>query len=261
MSSCTRARGGCTSAPSTVFPNGVTHDMRYSAPFPHLRRPRRRAAASGTSTATRSSTYVMGHGALLLGHNYPADRGRGRARNWRRARTTARRTSWRSAGASWCSGSCLRSERVRFTSSGTEATMMALRLARAFTGREKMLRLREHFHGWNDSVDGAAGGGGDAAALAGPAARHPRRVDRDPAERRRRAASRRCASDGDEIAAMILEPTGAHWGTEPIGHRLRAPRARADARARRRADLRRGDHGLPRVARAARRRRTASRRT
>ena len=32
--------------------------------------------------------------------------------------------------------------------------MMALRLARAHTGRDKVLRLREHFHGWNDSVTG-----------------------------------------------------------------------------------------------------------
>ena len=36
---------------------------------------------------------------------------------------------------------------VRFTSSGTEATMMALRLARAFTGRERVVKLAEHFHG------------------------------------------------------------------------------------------------------------------
>src|SRR3546814_17599245 len=37
-------------------------------------------------------------------------------------------------------------ERVRFTSSGTEATPMALRLARAFTGRRPLIRLRTHFH-------------------------------------------------------------------------------------------------------------------
>ena len=46
-------------------------------------------------------------------------------------------------------------ERVRFTSSGTEATMMALRLARAYTGRDRVVTLVEHFHGWHDIVVGA----------------------------------------------------------------------------------------------------------
>src|SRR5438046_2930786 len=41
-------------------------------------------------------------------------------------------------------------EVVRFTSSGTEATMMAMRLARAFTGRTRILKFRGHFHGWHD---------------------------------------------------------------------------------------------------------------
>src|SRR5205814_7198864 len=41
-------------------------------------------------------------------------------------------------------------ERVRFTMSGTEATMLALRDARAFTGREKVVRFAGHFHGWHD---------------------------------------------------------------------------------------------------------------
>src|SRR3546814_9918431 len=43
-------------------------------------------------------------------------------------------------------------ERVRFTSSGTEATLMALRLARDFTGKPRILRFRTHFHGWHDHM-------------------------------------------------------------------------------------------------------------
>ena len=41
---------------------------------------------------------------------------------------------------------------IRFTNSGTEATLMALRVARAATGRSKLLRLRGHFHGWHDHM-------------------------------------------------------------------------------------------------------------
>src|ERR1700716_1739925 len=41
-------------------------------------------------------------------------------------------------------------EAVRFTNSGSEATMLALRLARAHTGRTKFLKFEGHYHGWYD---------------------------------------------------------------------------------------------------------------
>src|SRR6478672_12496891 len=43
-------------------------------------------------------------------------------------------------------------ERVRFTSSGTEATLLALRVARGFTGRDRVVKLAGHFHGWHDDA-------------------------------------------------------------------------------------------------------------
>src|SRR5207344_3371383 len=47
-------------------------------------------------------------------------------------------------------------ERVRFTASGTEASHMAIRLARAFTGKDKIVRFVGHFHGWHDAVAAGA---------------------------------------------------------------------------------------------------------
>ena len=58
-------------------------------------------------------------------------------------------------------------ERVRFVSSGTEATMSALRLARGVTGRRKILKFEGCYHG---HADGAAGGG----RIGRGHARHPR---------------------------------------------------------------------------------------
>lgn len=43
-------------------------------------------------------------------------------------------------------------ERVRFTGSGTEATMHTIRLARAFTGKPKLIKIEGHFHGYHDQV-------------------------------------------------------------------------------------------------------------
>jgi glutamate-1-semialdehyde 2,1-aminomutase len=48
-------------------------------------------------------------------------------------------------------------ERVRFTGSGTEATMHCIRLARAFTGRTKLLKFEGNFHGYHDQVMYAIG--------------------------------------------------------------------------------------------------------
>ena len=45
---------------------------------------------------------------------------------------------------------------MRFVSSGTEATLMAVRLARLFTGRRRVLKLAGHFHGWHDFLVPAA---------------------------------------------------------------------------------------------------------
>lgn len=43
-------------------------------------------------------------------------------------------------------------DRVSFSGSGTEAVMLALRLAREYTGRQKVIRFHGHFHGWSDSI-------------------------------------------------------------------------------------------------------------
>jgi glutamate-1-semialdehyde 2,1-aminomutase len=43
-------------------------------------------------------------------------------------------------------------EVVRFATSGTEAVLMAMRLARAFTGRNKILKFEGHYHGWSDQA-------------------------------------------------------------------------------------------------------------
>jgi len=54
-------------------------------------------------------------------------------------------------------------ERVRFTSSGTEATMFAIRVARAFTGRQLVARFERHYHGTHDTA--MAGSPGVPAAV------------------------------------------------------------------------------------------------
>jgi glutamate-1-semialdehyde 2,1-aminomutase len=105
-------------------------------------------------------------------------------------------------------------ERVRFTGSGTEATLMALRLSRLYTGRPKFLKFHGHFHGWHDYVAVSADYPYDAPGVPGvpdDVARHCVAVPPNDLNRVEDALK---ADAG--IGAVILEPTGGHWGTVPI---------------------------------------------
>jgi glutamate-1-semialdehyde 2,1-aminomutase len=96
------------------------------------------------------------HGATLLGHGDP------------RVRQAVERALDRGAACSYENEThtelahalcevipCM--ERVRFTGSGTEATMHCLRLARAYTGRQRLLKFEGNFHGYHDQVMFAIG--------------------------------------------------------------------------------------------------------
>ena len=105
-------------------------------------------------------------------------------------------------------------ERVRFTSSGTEANLMALRLARAFTGKTKLVRLVGHFHGWQDH--GAFGvddhfDGSATPGLLREIAHNVLLARSDEPE-----TTRALLESRDDIAAVVLEPTGGSFGVVPI---------------------------------------------
>jgi glutamate-1-semialdehyde 2,1-aminomutase len=105
-------------------------------------------------------------------------------------------------------------EMVRLVSSGTEATMSAIRLARGFTGREMLVKFAGNYHGHVDSLLVAAGS--SAATLGAPnspgvtagASRDTLVCQyNDPAE-----LEEAFAAHGDHIAAVILEPVVGNMG-------------------------------------------------
>ena len=105
-------------------------------------------------------------------------------------------------------------EKVRMVNSGTEATMSAIRLARGYTGREKIIKFEGCYHGHVDSLLVAAGSG--ALTLGQPDSAG---VPADLAAltitlpfNRPEAIEEVFASEGDEIAAIILEPVPANAG-------------------------------------------------
>lgn len=105
-------------------------------------------------------------------------------------------------------------EKVRMTNSGTEATMSAIRLARGFTKRDKIIKFDGCYHGHSDSLLVAAGSGaltqGEPDSAGVPKSFAAETIvlpfnDRHAVEE----AFRAC---GDQIAALILEPYPANAG-------------------------------------------------
>jgi len=106
---------------------------------------------------------------------------------------------------------------VRLMSSGTEATMTALRLARGYTGRRKIIKFDGCYHGHADYLLVAAGsglltGGISSSAGVSPTAAAEVLV---PAYNDLAAVNELVRTQGDDIAAIIVEPIAANMGLVP----------------------------------------------
>ncbi len=134
----------------SLFPNGVTHDGRYLEPFPVYVE---RAAGSKKFDVDGNEIvdFWMGHGSLLLGHSHPAVV-EAVQRQARRATHPGACHELELQWGEWVRKLVPSAEMLRFTSSGTEATLMALRVARIVTGRTKVVKFIGHFHGWHDQL-------------------------------------------------------------------------------------------------------------
>jgi glutamate-1-semialdehyde 2,1-aminomutase len=251
-----------------LFPNGVTHDLRYLEPFP-VYIDRAKGSRKWDIDGHEFIDYWSGHGALLLGHCHPD------------VVAAVQKQVERATHAGGCHeyeiewGRLVKqlvpsAERLRFTASGTETTLMALRLSRMFTGRPKVLKFAGHFHGWHDFVAAAADppyfaeGSRQSAVGSKQSAVGSKQSavgSKQSAEASAGADFRLPTADcrlltvqvpgvhadvmgntvvippndvglleetlaGDlQVGAVILEPTGGHWGAVPIrGEFLRALR-------------------------------------
>jgi len=192
------------------LPAGVTHEIRRVDPFP-LAVARAEGSRKWDVDGHELICYVLGHGSLLLGH--------GDAEVIEAVRQQAGRflhpgasheleCEWAEAVISLVPSA----EQVRFTSSGTEAALLALRLARAATGRPRIVKLAGHFHGWSDQV----AFGADPPFIGPDTAGLPPGLSDDVAVVPANIAAVRSALAQQDIAAMILEPSGAGWGRVPL---------------------------------------------
>ena len=192
------------------LPSGLTHDARHLDPHP-IYVERAQGSRKWDVDGHEYVDYMGGHGALLLGHNHPE------------VSEVAKRQLDIGTHFGACHELEIRwaelikelvpsAEKVRFTSSGTEATLLALRMSRGSSGKTKVIRYASHFHGWHDHFSAAYVNRFDGSAPIGVLDSIANDVivvapnDLD---------TTRAAIEGGDIAAVILEPTGGSWGHVP----------------------------------------------
>jgi glutamate-1-semialdehyde 2,1-aminomutase len=187
------------------LPGGSTRTTVFTPPYPPY-------VASGEGLVIRDvdgNTYrdfLGNYTSLILGHAHPAVVAAVEAQV-RRGSAFAAPTETEIELAEELRRRVPSIERVRFTSSGTEATMFAIRAARAFTGRTLVAKFERSYHGTHDAV--MAGTTGVPDAMSGLIVELPW-GDADAIERILRGRER-------ELAAIIIEPVQGAGGVRAAG--------------------------------------------
>ena len=194
-----------------VFPSGVTHDNRYLQPFP-IYCDRAEGAYKWDVDGHRYVDYLVGHGALLLGHSHP-DVVKAVVEQMPKGTHYGAGTELEVRWGQLVQRLVPSAERVKFVASGTEATHLAVRLARSFTGRDAVVKFEGHFHGWHDYMTAAVEPPYDVPTSSGV----PRDVLATMRVVQPDVAQVEQALDTGDVAAVIVEPTGASWGSIPLG--------------------------------------------
>ncbi len=195
-----------------VIAGGVTHDKRHHRPFP-VYAARATGCRKWDVQGRELIDYWTGHGSLLLGHSHPAiveAVQKQVALGTHLGACHELEVEWAERVVRMVPSA----ERVRFTSSGTEATLLAIRLARAFSGKQVIVRFAGHFHGWHDhAIPGWRPPYGDSPGdgILSDVTENMRVCPPNDAD-----AVDAALAKGD-VAAVIIEPTGASFCAVPTG--------------------------------------------
>jgi glutamate-1-semialdehyde 2,1-aminomutase len=209
----------------TLMPGGVSSPVRAIKPYPFYTE---RAQGSHLQTVDGNDLIdcCMAYGPLILGHAHPAIRkaiGEQLERGWLYGTPIPLEPAYAKVITRDHPGMVM----VRFVSSGSEATMAAIRLARGFTGKKDIVKIEGGFHGAHDAVLVKAGSGAttmgvpDSAGVLADLVAHTRQVPYNDAE-----ALESLLSAHHDVAALIIEPVLGNIGPVlPLDNYLREIRS------------------------------------
>ena len=133
-----------------LFPGGVTHDGRRLDPF-RVYMDRGLGCRKWDVDGNEYIDYRTGHGSMILGQANPAVV-KAVQEQMEKGTHLSASTELEMRWGSLVKQLVPCAEKLRFQSSGTEAIMMGMRMARAFTGKQKIMKFDGAFHGWSDGA-------------------------------------------------------------------------------------------------------------
>ncbi len=201
-----------------VIPGGVNSPVRAFGSIGGT--PRMIRSADGTHMMDEDGNvyldFVGSWGPMVLGHNHPEVR-EAVIRACEDGLSFGAATKREVEMAELICGSIPNIDMVRMVNSGTEAVMSAIRTARGFTGRDKIVKFMGCYHGHSDALLVQAGSGVMTAGIPDSAG-VPRGCTADTLSAVYNDISsveRLFETFPDEIAAVIVEPVGANMGVVP----------------------------------------------
>jgi glutamate-1-semialdehyde 2,1-aminomutase len=195
----------------TLMPGGVSSPVRAIKPYPFYTE-QAQGAHLKTVDGDDLIDCCLAYGPMILGHAHPAVR-KAIAEQLERGWLYGTPSPLEPAYARMITGDHPGMTMIRFVSSGSEATMAAIRLARGFTGKQDIVKIEGGFHGAHDAVLVKAGSGAttmgvpDSAGIPADVVAHTRQAPYNDPE-----ALESLLSKNKDIAAFILEPVLGNIG-------------------------------------------------
>jgi glutamate-1-semialdehyde 2,1-aminomutase len=197
-----------------MLPGGVSSPVRAIKPYPFYT-----ARAQGSNLVTVDGQQLTdcccAYGPLILGHAHPAIK-KAIAEQLNHGWLYGTPVPAEPEFARLITGDHPGMDMVRFVSSGSEATMAAIRLARGFSKKKDIVKVEGGFHGAHDGVLVQAGSGAttlgipDSAGVLADVVAHTRQVPYNDTE-----ALESLLAENEDIAAMIIEPVLGNIGLVP----------------------------------------------
>ena len=186
---------------------GSGHESRPQKPFPIFVE-NAKGSIKFDVDGNRIIDYQMGFGSLILGHSHPAVMEKV-AKRLEQGTHLGALSELELIWGSKVKNLIPSAELVRFTASGSESTLLAMRLARAFTGKKKIIKFKQHYHGWHDYAVPESGLNTDFGV---PEETTGTITVLEPEIK----ILSKYLEDNTDVAGVIFEATGAHWGQLPL---------------------------------------------
>ena len=201
-----------------LMPGGVSSPVRAIRPYPFYVK-RAEGPYLWDEDGNSFIDYCLAYGPMILGHRNPEVMRKVEEqieRGWLYGTPTALEVELAERIISHYPSI----EMIRFVSTGTEATMAALRIARGFTGKDKIVKIEGGFHGAHDSVLVKAGSGAttigvpDSKGVPADTAKNTVLVPYNDIQ------AMEAALREDDVAAVIMEPVLGNIGPVPPHGRI-----------------------------------------